>query len=103
MTPTLSDFNDLDKNRGFQSLHETNFEFIGPDGNFCEYDTVEQIVKIADIIKAMGLSNYKQARFPIKSNLNLPASGKIHYRFSRLEVFSEVWFSSISHQSRSNP
>ena len=71
-TKDITDFNDQDKGRGFLSLQETNFEFIGPDTD-CGYDTIEQVVNIADIIKATGLPNYKQARFPIKSNLNLPA------------------------------
>ena len=29
------DFNDPDKNRGFLSLQETNFKFIGRDRDFC--------------------------------------------------------------------
>ena len=72
-TKNITDFCDPHKDRGFLSLQETNFEFTGPDRDFCDYNTIEQVVNIADIIKAMGLPNYKQARFPIKSNLNLPA------------------------------
>ena len=66
-------YNDPDKDRGFISLQETDFKFIGPDRDFCNYDNIEQVTKIGDMIRATGLPNYKQARFPIKSNLNLPA------------------------------
>ena len=67
------DFNDPDKDRGFISLEETEFKFIGPDRDFCPYDSIDQVTRIGNIIKATGLPNYKQARFPVRSNLNLPA------------------------------
>ena len=72
-TQHLVDFNDPDKDKGFLSLQETTFQFIGPDRDFCNYYTVEQVTRIADIIRDTGLPNYKQARFSIKSDLNLPA------------------------------
>ena len=72
-TQHFTDFNDPDKDRGFLSLQETRFQFIGPDRDVCSYDTVEQVARIANVIKDTALPNYKQARFPIKSDWNLPA------------------------------
>ena len=90
----ITDFNDPDKDRGFLSLQETNFEFIGPDRDFCDYNTIDQVMKIADIIKATGLPNYKQARFPIKSNLNLPVWEKylIDYPDQRIIQYLKFGF-----------
>ena len=67
------DYNDPEKDRGFISLQETEFKFIGPDRDFCNYNKIEQVTEIGNIIRATGLPNYKQARFPIRSSLNLPA------------------------------
>ena len=39
-----TDFNDPDKSRGFLSLQETNFEFIGPDRDFCDCAEIDQVV-----------------------------------------------------------
>ena len=69
----VTDFNDKNKTKGFLSLEDTNFEFIGPDRDLFEYKSIDQVIKIAEIIKETGLPNYKQAIFSIKSNLNLPA------------------------------
>ena len=90
----ITDFNDPDKDRGFLSLQETKFEFISLDRDFCEYNTIDQVMNIADIIKATGLPNYKQARFPIKSNLNLPAWGKylIDYLDQRIIQYLKFGF-----------
>ena len=68
------DYNDPEKDRGFISLQGTEFKFIGPDRDFCNYDSIEQVTEIGNIIRATGLPNYKQARFPIKSSLNLGSS-----------------------------
>ena len=90
----IRDFNDPDKDRGFLYLQETNFEFIGLDRNFCDYNTIAQVMKIADIIKATGLPNYKQARFSIKSNLNLPVREKylIDYPDQRIIQYLKFGF-----------
>ena len=55
----FTDFNDPDKDRGFLSLQETSFQFIGPDRDFCSYDTVGKVARIANIIKDTGLPDYK--------------------------------------------
>ena len=47
----VTDFNDENKTRGFLSLEETNFEFIGPDRDLCEYTNIDQVLKVAEIIK----------------------------------------------------
>ena len=88
----VTDFNDKIKTRGFLSLEETNFEFIGPDRDLCEYKNIDQVIKIAEIIKETGLSNYKQARFPIKSDLNLPAWEKYLADYPDKRIFQYLKF-----------
>ena len=88
----VTDFNDKNKTKGFLSLEETNFEFIGPDRDLCEYRNIDQVIKIAEIIKETGLPNYKQARFPIKSDLNLPAWEKYLADYPDKRIFQYLKF-----------
>ena len=55
-------------------VHEDNYvPFIGPDREPVETSTVEELVEIGDIVLSTGLPNYKGARIPLKSNLNIKA------------------------------
>ena len=47
--------------------------FTGPDRDLTSIQSVQQYLHIADIIRNTGLPNYRQARIPIKSGLNLEA------------------------------
>ena len=51
----------------------TCFEFIGPDREPVDLSNVQEFLEIAHIINDTGTSNYKQARIPIKSGLNIEA------------------------------
>ena len=71
---TLSvDINDLHKTTGYLAHNSTTFEFIGPDRLPVCMDTVDQYVTVAKIIQSTGLPNYRAARFPVSSALNIPA------------------------------
>ena len=88
----VTDFNDKNKTRGFLYLEETDFEFIGPDRDLCEYKNIDQVIKVAEMIKETGLPNYKQARLPIKSDLNLPAWEKYLTDYSDKRIFQYLKF-----------
>ena len=51
----------------------TEFEFIGPDRQPVAISSIEQLMAIADIIRSTQLPNYKAARIPIESSLNVRA------------------------------
>ena len=69
----VTNVNLKNKTRGFLNLESTNFQFIDPDRDLIEYRDVDHVCQLAKIIQDTGLPNYKMARFPIKSGLNLPA------------------------------
>ena len=74
ITPTVDrDAYIPSKTVGFLSHEDTVFEFIGPDRPPVRIDSVEKCIEIANIIRATGLPNYKSARIPIISNLNVEA------------------------------
>ena len=67
------DFNYPDKEVGYLAQADTDFKFIGPDGEPVEIDSVEKLITIADSIRNSGLPNYRGVRIPIKSDLNIEA------------------------------
>ena len=69
----LRDINDPHKTMGYLAHDETNFCFVGPDRFSQSIDTVEQFVAVAEIIQSTNLPNYKMARIPVSSSLNIPA------------------------------
>ena len=71
--PNVKDYNFASKNRGHLVLQSTQFEFIGPDREVRTIASVDQYLDIARIVLESGQPNYKQARIPIKSGLNLEA------------------------------
>ena len=67
------DINDPSKTKGYIALQSTQFDFIGPDRASEEISSVHQYLRIAKTIRDLGLPNYKRARIPIKSGLNIDA------------------------------
>ena len=69
----VSDVNLKNKTRGFLNLESTNFQFIGPDRDLIQYRDFDHVCQLAKVIQDIGLPNYRMARLPIESGLNLPA------------------------------
>ena len=61
------------KSHGHITLSDDNFTFIGPDRAVCDITDSNQYLRIAETIRQTGLPNYRGARIPIKSGLNLEA------------------------------
>ena len=72
LTPIM-DINDPCKTTGYLAQESTDFRFVGPDRLPQSIDTVDQFVKVAEIIQSTGLPNYKMARIPVSSALNIQA------------------------------
>ena len=62
-----------DKEKGFINHVISEFQFIGPDRAPVEITTVEQCIEIANIIRSTGVPNYREARIPLVSGLNIKA------------------------------
>ena len=73
MAEPLSGFNDTSKTTGFLALQDTSFSFIGPDRPPVKFLSIDQYLHLADMILSTGLPNYEMARYPIQSELNIPA------------------------------
>ena len=71
--PVVSDFYDSSKKLGFLALQGSQFKFIGPDRDSPNPLSLLDYISMARAIRATGLPNYKRARFPIHSNLNIQA------------------------------
>ena len=69
----LRDINNLHKTTGYLAHDETDFCFVGPDRLPQSIDNVEQFVAVAEIVQSTNLPNYKMARIPVSSSLNIPA------------------------------
>ena len=61
------------KAHGHFTLSSDTFEFVGPDREPVEASTKYQYLNIAETIRRTGLPNYRGARIPIKSGLNINA------------------------------
>ena len=66
-----SEINDPHMTSGYLAHDSTDFEFIGPDRLLWCIDTVDQYVAAAKNIQATWLSNYRAARIPVSSSLNI--------------------------------
>ena len=55
------------------ALDVTDFYFVGPDRPPQSIDMVDQFVAVAKIILSTNLPNYKMARIPVSSSLNIQA------------------------------
>ena len=65
------DVNDSSKNRGFLNHGPANFIFIGPDREIKECNDINTYIDMARAIQESGVPNYKGARFPLQSGLNI--------------------------------
>ena len=69
----LSDYNILTKKVGHLALDSTDFRFIGPDRLPIAIDSIDKCLRIGTIIRNTNLPNYRMARIPLISGLNIPA------------------------------
>ena len=69
----ICDFHDPSKTRGFLAHESMDFQFIGPDRQPPTSTSLKEYINMATGIKATNLPNYKAARFPIHSGLNIDA------------------------------
>ena len=67
------DFNDHTKTRGFLNHEIANFTFIGPERQIHECNDIQTYINMARAIQDSGVPNYKFARFPVQSDLNVAA------------------------------
>ena len=67
----MTDVNDPSKTNGYIAMQST--QFIGPDRATEDISSVYHYLRIAKIIRESRLPNYKQARIPVKSGLNIDA------------------------------
>ena len=70
---TATDFNYQNKKIGFLNLEATDFSFVGPDREPTKIDSIDKLLNIADTIINTGVPNYRMARIPIESGLNIEA------------------------------
>ena len=89
-----TDFNYPDKKVGYLTQVNTEFSFIGPDREPVELDSVDTLLRVADIIKDSGQPNYKFARIPIKSGLKVGAWEKYlrDYSYKRVLQYIKIGF-----------
>ena len=67
------DVADSSKTIGFLNHKKANFTFVGPDRQIQECNNIETYIKMAKAIHDSGAPNYKFARFPLQSGLNIAA------------------------------
>ena len=86
------DFNYPDKKVGYLTQVPTDFQFIGPDRELVEIGSIDTLLDIADIIRDTGQPNYKFARIPIKSGLQVQAWEKYLRDYSDKRVLQYIKF-----------
>ena len=69
----IRDFNYPNKSTAYLAQESTNFEFIGPDRQPVAITSFDQLTSIANTIRGTGLPNYRAARIPLVSALNVKA------------------------------
>ena len=69
----VSDCFDSTKELGFLALEGSQFQFIGPDRDYPDTPSLADYISMARVIRSTGLPNYRQARFPVHSDLNIQA------------------------------
>ena len=86
----LVDFNFPYKTRGHLVHADTSFQFIGPERDLVQIDSVQKCLEVADIILGTGLPNYRMAHIPIKM-------GSVFNRLfgSAPPAVPYIWFSFI--------
>ena len=88
----VKDFNYPDKTTGYLAQDSTNFTFIGPDRRPVKIDSVETLLKVAEVIRNTGQPNYKAARIPIESDLNIEAWERYLRDYSDKRVIQYIKF-----------
>ena len=73
---TVHDYNIPSKTVGYLALEATSFKFIGPDHPPVDIDSISKCLQVADVIFSTNKPNYRGARIPIVSGLNINAWGK---------------------------
>ena len=68
-----SDCNIPTKKVGYLAMECTDFRFVGPDRLPVNIDSVDKCIHVANIIKNTNLLNYRMARIPLGSGLNVQA------------------------------
>ena len=86
------DFNYLDKKIGYLTQVQTDFSFIRPDRKPVELDSIDMLLNIADIIRHTGQPNYRCARIPIRSGLQVEAWEKYLKDYSDKRVLQYIRF-----------
>ena len=69
----LSDYNIPTKKMGYLAMESTDFRFVGPDRLPVTIDSIDKCLEVANIIRNTSLPNYRMARIPLTSGLNIPA------------------------------
>ena len=88
----VTDFNYPDKKFGYLTQAATDFLFIGPDREPVEISSIDTLLKVADCILDTGVPNYRAARIPIKSGLNVEAWEKHLLDYSDKRVIQYIKF-----------
>ena len=88
----MKDFNYSDKTMGYLAQASTDFRFIGPDRCPIKLDSVDMLLKTASIIRDTGQPNYKVARIPIESGLNVAAWEKYLENYSDKRIIQYIKF-----------
>ena len=71
--PSVRNVNFPDKQWGYIALEPTDFTFIGPNREPYKFSSITSYFCLADLIKHTGLPNYRGARVPLQSSLNIDA------------------------------
>ena len=88
----ITDFNYPDKKFGYLTQAATDFSFIGPDREPVEISSIDTLLKVADCILSTGVPNYRAARIPIKSGLNVEAWERHLQDYSDKRVIQYIKF-----------
>ena len=87
-----SDINFSDKKLGYLAKQCTDFVFIGPDRQMVEIKDIQQCVNIAHEIRLTGKLNYMEARYPLKSGLNLEAWNRLLFDYPDRKLLQYLAF-----------
>ena len=88
----VTDYNYPDKKFGYLTQAATDFSFIGPDRETVDISSIDTLLKVADCILSTGVPNYRAARIPIKSGLNVEAWEKHLQDYSDKRVIQYIKF-----------
>ena len=78
---------------GYLAQANTDFAFIGPDRRPIKLDSVDTLLKVASIVRSIGQPDYKYARIPIESGLNVEAWERHLRDYSDKRIIQYIKFS----------